>query len=118
MKSSISYIHPFVMPLSVHLGSSNKKWRILKLMPSFSPKTQKHIIIACVILHNFIRDSELRHEEFEKCDEDEDYMPDNEDDNKEQEVAQLYEDDILESENEVTMNTIRDNITNALVSEG
>jgi hypothetical protein len=30
-------------------------------------------------LHNFIRDSELRDEEFDKCDDDEDYMPGNED---------------------------------------
>jgi hypothetical protein len=87
-------------------------------MPSFSPKTQKHIIIACMTLHNFIRDSELRDEEFEKYDDDEDYMPDNEDDNEGQEVSQPYEDDIPESENEVTMNTIRDNIANALVSGG
>jgi hypothetical protein len=33
-------------------------------------------------LYNFILDSELTDEEFEKCDEDEDYMPNNEDDNE------------------------------------
>jgi hypothetical protein len=99
-------------------GVLKQKWHILKLMPSFSPKTQKHIIIACMTLHNFIRDSELRDEEFEKYDDDEDYMPDNEDDNEGQEVSQPYEDDIPESENEVTMNTSRDNIANALVSGG
>jgi hypothetical protein len=55
---------------------------MVKLMPSFSPKTQKHIIIACMTLYNFILDSELTDEEFEKCDEDEDYMPNNEDDNE------------------------------------
>jgi hypothetical protein len=55
---------------------------MVKLMPSFSPKTQKHIIIACMALYNFILDSELTDEEFEKCDEDEDYMPNNEDDNE------------------------------------
>jgi hypothetical protein len=75
-------------------------------MSSFSPKIQKHIIIACMALHNFI------------CDDDEDYMFDNEDDNEGQEVAQPYEDDIPESENEVSMNTIHDNIANALVSGG
>jgi hypothetical protein len=45
-------------------------------------------------------------------------MPDNEDDNEGQEVAESYEDDIPESENEVSMNIIRDNIANALVSGG
>jgi hypothetical protein len=87
-------------------------------MLSFSPKRQKHIIIACMTLYNFIGDSELTDEKFEKCDDDEDYMPDNEDDNERQEVAEPCEDDIPESENEISMNTIRDNITNNLVSEG
>jgi hypothetical protein len=47
-------------------------------MSSLSPKRQKHIIIVCMTLHNFIRDSELRDEEFEKCNDDNDYMLNNE----------------------------------------
>jgi hypothetical protein len=43
-------------------------------------------------------------------------MPRDEDDTEEQEVAQPQVDEILEEENEVTMNTVRDNIANALVS--
>jgi hypothetical protein len=43
-------------------------------MPSLSPKRHKHIIIVCMALHNFIYDSELRDEEFEKCDDENDYM--------------------------------------------
>jgi hypothetical protein len=43
-------------------------------------------------------------------------MPRDEDDTEEQEVAQPQVDKILEEENEVTMNTVRDNIANALVS--
>jgi hypothetical protein len=85
-------------------------------MPNFSPKRHTQIIIAYMSFYNFIRDSELRDEEFDKCDDDEDYMPDNEDDNAGQEVAEPYEDYILESENEVSMNIICDNIANALVS--
>jgi hypothetical protein len=84
-------------------------------MPSFSPRRQKQIIISCMALHNFIRDIPLRNEDFDKCDEDENYMPQDEDDNEGQEVAQPIEDDIPE-ENEVSMNTIRDDIANALVS--
>jgi hypothetical protein len=38
------------------------------------------------------------------------------DDTEEQEVAQPQVDEILEDENEVTMNTVRDNIANTLVS--
>ena len=57
-------------------GVLKQKWRILKAMPSFPPRRQKHIIIACMALHNFIRDSKLEDVEFDKCDEDGDYMPD------------------------------------------
>jgi hypothetical protein len=64
----------------------------------------------CII----IRDSALRDEEFDKCDEDEEYMPDNEDDEGHEE-AQPSDDDVPKV-NEVTMNTIRDNIANALIS--
>jgi hypothetical protein len=68
-------------------------------------------------LHNFIRDSALQDDDaFDKCDEDENYMPRDEDDTEEQEVAQPEVDEILEEENEVTMNTVRDNIANALIS--
>jgi hypothetical protein len=43
-------------------------------------------------------------------------MPRDENDTEEQEVAQPEVDEILEEENEVTMNTVRDNIANALIS--
>jgi hypothetical protein len=48
-------------------GVLKQKWRILKSMPSFLPRTQKHIIMACFALHNFISDSNLRDKEFERC---------------------------------------------------
>ena len=78
-------------------------------MPSFPVRTQKHIILACMALHNFIRDSQLRDEEFDKCDEDEDYMPE-----AAQTTTPPQVDDVPEEENEVTTNTIRDRIANAL----
>ena len=55
-------------------GVLKEKWRILKGIPSFSTRTQKHIIIACLALHNFICDSNLRDKEFERCDADEQYL--------------------------------------------
>jgi hypothetical protein len=97
-------------------GVLKQKWRILKSMPSFSTRTQAHIIMACMALHNFIRDSALQDDAFDKCDEDENYMPRDEDDTEEPEVAQLEVDEIIEEENEVTMNIVRDNIANALIS--
>jgi hypothetical protein len=44
-------------------------------MQIFSPHTQKHIILACIALHNFIRDSKLHDLDSDKCDDDEDYIP-------------------------------------------
>jgi hypothetical protein len=37
--------------------------------------------LFCNIFKKFICDSELRDDEFDKCDDEEDYMPDNEYDN-------------------------------------
>jgi hypothetical protein len=37
--------------------------------------TQKRIILACIALHNFIRDSNLRDKQFDQCDSDENYIP-------------------------------------------
>jgi hypothetical protein len=59
--------------------------------------------------------SALQDDAFDKYDEDENYMPRDEDNTEEQEVAQPQVDEILE-EYEVTMNTVRDNIVNTLVS--
>lgn len=67
-------------------------------------------------LHNFIHDTILKDDEFEKCDKDEDYIPVDEDDIKAQERTQLQDDDIADEEDEITMNAIRENIANALVS--
>lgn len=56
-------------------GVLKMKWRILLHMPSYPVEKQKLIIMACMALHNFIRDSALVDALFRKCDNDEDYMP-------------------------------------------
>jgi hypothetical protein len=80
-------------------------------MPSFSPRTQKHIIHACMALHNFFHDSKLHHEEFHRCDVDEEYLahPSNAE-------APTQGNDVPQGENEETMNTIRNAIADALFS--
>jgi hypothetical protein len=92
-------------------GVLKQKWRILKNMPSFSSRTQKHIIMACFALHNFICDSNLRDKEFQRCDADEQYLVPSISG-----TAQIKEDESEEVENEDTMNTIRDKIADDLVS--
>jgi hypothetical protein len=37
-------------------------------------RKQTQIIIACMTLHNFIRESALKDELFDKCDDDEDFV--------------------------------------------
>ncbi|KAL6642885.1 hypothetical protein ACP70R_021066 [Stipagrostis hirtigluma subsp. patula] len=92
-------------------GVLKQKWRILKGIPSFPIRTQKHIIIACMALHNFIRDSNLKDKEFERCDADEEYVPGATTQTQGDENA-----DGEDEENEDTMNTIRSRIADALLS--
>jgi hypothetical protein len=56
-------------------GVLKMKRRILLHMPSYPCDKQALIIVACMALHNFIRDSHLRDKEFDRCDRDEYYMP-------------------------------------------
>jgi hypothetical protein len=92
-------------------GVLKQKWRILKAMPSFSARRQAQIIMACFVLHNFIRESQLRDKKFERCDVDDEYMP-GASNNK-----GVTEDvDEEEGGNEVTKNTIHDRIATALAN--
>jgi hypothetical protein len=67
--------------------------------------------MACFVLHNFIRESQLRDKKFERCDVDDEYMP-GASNNKD-----VTEDvDEEEGGNEVTKNTIHDRIATALAN--
>lgn len=44
-------------------------------MPNFPKAKQTRIIVACMALHNFIRESRIADREFDACDEDENYNP-------------------------------------------
>jgi antirestriction protein len=83
----------------------------LKGIPSFSTSTQKHIIIACLALHNFIHDNNLRDKESKRCDADEEYLV-----QETSGTTQTQGDESEDVENEDTMNTIRSRIADALVS--
>jgi hypothetical protein len=47
-------------------GVLKMKWRILLSLPSFSLEKQSKIIIACMTLYNFIRDSALHDRDFDE----------------------------------------------------
>ena len=70
---------------------------------------QKHIIIACMALHNFIRDRKLSDKIFDKCDADDEYVPPV----LWREVAQTQADPVEEEENKDTMDNIRSRIADA-----
>jgi hypothetical protein len=47
-------------------GVLKMKWRILLSLPLFSLRKQSKIIIACMTLHNFIKDSALHNRDFDQ----------------------------------------------------
>jgi hypothetical protein len=50
------------------------KWRILLNLPSYPMAKQSQIIITCMAIHNFIRESVMSDEAFDLCDHDGNYI--------------------------------------------
>ena len=46
-------------------GILKMKWRILLKMPKYSVNKQSKIIVACMVLHNFIRDNSINDTHFQ-----------------------------------------------------
>jgi hypothetical protein len=44
-------------------------------LPSYLMPKQSQIVIACMALHNFFRDSFMSDDDFNLCDQDENYVP-------------------------------------------
>lgn len=51
------------------------KWRILLDIPMYPLHKQTEIVVACMALHNFIRDSAIADEDFDLADRNENYVP-------------------------------------------
>ena len=49
-------------------GVLKMKWRILLDLPSYPMPKQSQIIMACMAVHNFIRESALADTDFDMCD--------------------------------------------------
>jgi hypothetical protein len=84
------------------------KWRVLGQLPSYSERKLTQIIIAYMTLHNFIRESALEDELFDRCDEDEDFIPSVDEELSPQPFTPGME--------EGDMNAFRDSIADALVT--
>ncbi|XP_024313841.1 protein ALP1-like [Brachypodium distachyon] len=75
-KEVFNYLHSSLRNvIERYFAILKQRWRMLKAVPSYPPRKQARIIIACMALHNFIRDSNLYDYHFARCDDDEDYMP-------------------------------------------
>jgi hypothetical protein len=90
-------------------GILKNKWRMLKGIPSYGLVTQKRIILACIALHNFIRDSNLRDKQFDRCDSDENYIP-----KVQRQAVTLAGDTAPGGQHTRSMNSTRDDIADSL----
>jgi hypothetical protein len=84
------------------------KWRILQHLPSYPLERQIKIIIACIPVHNFIRDNALDDELFAHCDANEDFVRDVD----ETTTSQPH----VNGEEESDINILRDSITDGLMA--
>lgn len=92
-------------------GVLKMKWRILLDLPSYPMPKQSQIIMACMALHNFIRESAQADKEFDRCDHDENYVPLAEASSSQGNIANTRQGD--EDQN---MNQFRDWIADGLFS--
>ena len=91
-------------------GVLKMKWRMLRDVLSYPMEKQTRIIVACMALHNFIRESALHDKKFHRCDRDENYMPGNI-----QPTPSQSHGDSHHGSDHGYMNAFRESIANALM---
>ena len=111
MKETFNYAHSSLRNVVERAFAVLKeKWRILYNVPKYPMPKQSQIIIACIALHNFIRESDIEDEDFRRFDMDEEYLPEGHEAHyvaeENQEQGTMAED--------VNMNAFRDAIAHAL----
>ena len=75
-KELFNYLHSSLRNvIERSFGVLKMKWRILLDLPSYPMTKQSQIIMACMAVHNFIRESALADTNFDMCDQDENYVP-------------------------------------------
>ena len=77
-------------------------------IPSFPMKKQSKIIVACMAIHNFIRENGIGDREFELCDRDENFIPTTGGSNYEGDSTNT------QGDKDINMNVFRDQLANAL----
>lgn len=108
MKETFNHAHAKVRNvIERSFGVLKMKFRMLLNMPTFPEEKQTRIIVACMALHNFIRESRIADREFDACDADENYNP------MPPPPASTWPQDEPVVE-DVNMNVFRDQLANAL----
>lgn len=92
-------------------GVLKNKWRILLHLPSYPMPKQSKIIIACMALHNFIRENSTIDDDFDLCDDDENYVPITSEGPSTQGTNELTTTTVDE---DINMNHFRDSIADGL----
>jgi hypothetical protein len=111
-KELFNYCHSFLRNvIEMSFGVLKMKWRILLGIPTYPVEKQSKIILACMTLHNFIQESALIDQEFDKCDQDENYMPMPSQNASDQRV------DINQLAHDTNINALCDSISNVLMNE-
>jgi hypothetical protein len=75
-KELFNYAHSSLWNvIECSFGVLKMKWRILLSLLIYPMPKESQIILACMPLHNFIRESDVVDEDFDKCNHDENYVP-------------------------------------------
>jgi len=76
MKETFNHAHSQIRNvIERSFGVLKMKWRILLNMQKFPEHKQTRIIVTCMALHNFIRESGIADREFAMSDADANYLP-------------------------------------------
>ncbi|XP_072148926.1 protein ALP1-like [Setaria viridis] len=110
MKETFNYAHSSLRNvIERSFGVLKMKWRILLGIPSFPIEKQSKIIVACMALHNFIRENDHADRAFDMCDRDENFVP-----FTEESSIEGHEGNTEETDGDQNMNKFRDSIANGL----
>ncbi|XP_066344631.1 uncharacterized protein [Miscanthus floridulus] len=114
-KEKVNHIHSSVRNvIERSFGVLKMKWQILYKMPGYSMATQKKIVAATMVLHNFIREHASVDVDFANFDRDPTFMPTIPERYNKYAVSQHASDGSTSESSFVTMDTFRDNMATSI----